>query len=88
MNWFSFFNATRRQKVCFCKILQPNLSNMKVRVHLLFESICDLQLHQQNTLPDIQLLVQILEARLDVLFNGSSLIGQLLEDLLNEGQGI
>lgn len=61
---------------------------MKACVHLLLESICDLQLHQQNTLPDIQLLVQILEARLDVLFDGSSLIGQLLEDLLNEGQGV
>lgn len=57
-------------------------------MHLLFESICDLQLHQQNALPDIQLLVQILKARLDVLFDGSSLIGQLLEDFLNEGQGV
>lgn len=57
-------------------------------MHLLFESICDLQLHQQNTLPDIQLLVQILKARLDVLFDGSPLTGQLLEDLLNEGQGV
>lgn len=57
-------------------------------LHLLFESICDFQLHEQNTLPDIQLLVQILKARLDVLFDGSSLIGQLLEDFFDKRQGI
>lgn len=56
--------------------------------HLLFESKCDLKLHEEDTLSDIQLLVQILKARLNVLFNGSSLIGQLLENFFHQGQGI
>lgn len=56
--------------------------------HLLFESKCDLKLHKEDALPDIQLLVQILKARLNVLFNGSSLIGQLLENFFDQGQGI
>lgn len=30
--------------------------------HLLFESKCDFQLHEKDALPDIQLLVQVLEA--------------------------
>lgn len=59
-----------------------------LQLHLLFESICDLQLHEQNTLPDVQLLVQILEVGMDVLFDGSSLIGQLLEEFSDEVQGI
>lgn len=57
-------------------------------VHLLFESICDFQLHEQNALPDVQLLMQVLKARLDVFFDGRSLTCQLLEDFLNEVEGI
>lgn len=56
--------------------------------HLLLESVRHLQLHEENALPDIQLLVQILEARLDVLVDGGPLIGQLLEDFFDEGQGV
>lgn len=56
-------------------------------LHLLFESIRDLQLHEQDTLPDVQLLVQILKVGMDVLFDGSSLIGQLLEEFSDEVQG-
>lgn len=56
--------------------------------HLLLESKRDFQLHEEDTFSDIQLLVQIIKARLDVLFNGSSLIRQLLENFSNQGQGI
>lgn len=70
------------------EILALNLVNPVKCVHLLFESVGDLQLHQQNALPHIQLFVQILKTRLDVLFDGSSLIGQLLEYFFNEGQRV
>lgn len=56
------------------------------RPDLLLESVGDLQLHQQDALPHVQLLVQVLKVGVDVLLHGSSLIGQLLEDLPDQDQ--
>lgn len=58
------------------------------RTHLLLESVGDLQLHQQDALPHVQLLVQVLEGGLDVLLHGASLGAQLLEDLPDQVQGV
>lgn len=58
------------------------------RTHLLLEAVGDLQLHQQHALPHVQLLVQVLKVGVDVLLHGSSLIGQLLQDLPDQVQGV
>lgn len=56
--------------------------------HLLLEAVGDLQLHQQDAPPHVQLLVQVLEVGVDVLLHGRSLVGQLLEDLPDQVQGL
>lgn len=56
--------------------------------HLLLEAVGDLQLHQQDAPPHVQLLVQVLKVGVDVLLHGRSLIGQLLEDLPDQVQGL
>lgn len=56
--------------------------------HLLLEAVGDLQLHQQDAPPHVQLLVQVLKVGVDVLLHGHSLVAQLLEDLPDQVQGL
>lgn len=55
--------------------------------HLLLEAIVDLKLHEQDTLADVQGLLQLVERGVDVPFDGALLIGQLLQDLRQHLQG-
>lgn len=57
-------------------------------VHLLLESVRDLQLHQQDALAHVQLLVQVLKVGMDVLFDGRPLVGQLLQEFSDQVQGL
>ena len=69
-------------------VCRQAFGEFKYARNLLLEGVSDLQLHQQHALAHVQGLVEIGEGGVDVLFDGTPLTGQLLQDVSQRLPGL